>query len=110
MERATSSGREPERRDGPTPTERKRPDGQHADHWVLTAAERAKGFVRPVRRSYKHTVCGVVTTMPQAIAESYASQPNFYGSTFCCGCGGYFPVGAEGNFVWADASGEKVGT
>lgn len=29
-------------------------NGQHADYWVLSKEERAKGFVRPVRRSYKH--------------------------------------------------------
>jgi hypothetical protein len=28
--------------------------GQHEAYWVLTAEERAKGFVRPVRRSYQH--------------------------------------------------------
>lgn len=28
--------------------------GQHAAYWVLSEAERAKGFVRPVRTSYKH--------------------------------------------------------
>lgn len=28
--------------------------GMHADYWVLSEAERAKGFVRPVRRSYVH--------------------------------------------------------
>lgn len=28
--------------------------GQHGAYWVLTEEERAKGFVRPVRRSYIH--------------------------------------------------------
>lgn len=28
--------------------------GQHGAYWVLTPEERAKGFVRPVRRSYVH--------------------------------------------------------
>lgn len=45
---------------------------------VLSAEERAKGFVRPVRRSYVHTKCGVVTMMDRAIAETYARQPDFY--------------------------------
>lgn len=31
-----------------------RPDGQQKDYVVLCDAERAKGFVRPVRRSYRH--------------------------------------------------------
>ena len=30
------------------------PVGMHADYIVLTEEERAKGFVRPVRRTYKH--------------------------------------------------------
>ncbi len=28
--------------------------GQHEAYWVLPEEERAKGFVRPVRRSYRH--------------------------------------------------------
>lgn len=46
--------------------------------------------------------------MPQACAETYAAQPGFYGTTFCCHCADYFPVGADGEFVWEDGS--KVGT
>ena len=30
------------------------PDGQQKDYLVLTEEERAKGFIRPVRRSYRH--------------------------------------------------------
>jgi hypothetical protein len=87
-----------------------RPNGQQKAYVVLSEAERAKGFVRPVRRSYKHLTCGTVTTMGQALAETYARDPNFYSGTFCCGCGTHFPVGEDGNFVWADAPTEKVGT
>ena len=36
--------------------------GQHGAYWILTEEERAKGFVRPVRRSYKHT--GLQPTHP----------------------------------------------
>jgi hypothetical protein len=143
--------------DGSTPTPETLADGQHRDHWVLPAEERAKGFIRPVRHAYRHTGpagpkfplrdltneekaryaqfgylkyekypengssvvgrfwtqrdmdakrCGAVTTMPGAIAETYARDPKFYGSTFCCGCGGYFPVE---QFVW-DGSDERVGS
>jgi hypothetical protein len=28
--------------------------GQHLSYWILSEEERAKGFIRPVRRSYKH--------------------------------------------------------
>ena len=31
-----------------------KPNGQQKDYLVLTAEERAKGFVEPVRRSYRH--------------------------------------------------------
>lgn len=69
---------------------------------VLSEEERAKGFVRPVRRSYWHTTCGKITTMGQALAETYARQPNFYGATYCAHCGQHRPVGADGEFYWCD--------
>lgn len=161
MSRATVKGELPENPEtAPAPTNRKLADGQHADHWVLSEAERAKGFVRPLRDSYKHVGrpgpkfalrdltdderaaneqryvkyeqypdggplvgrfwtqdqidkidkgCGTVTRMPRACAETYARQPDYYGQTFCCGCGTYLPVGADGEFVW-DGTDERVGT
>lgn len=39
--------------DGPAPAPVKA-DGQHEAYWVLSEGERAKGFVRPVRSSYRH--------------------------------------------------------
>lgn len=77
---------------------------------VLSEAERAKGFVRPVRRSYIHTggpsPCGTVTTMSLPLAETYARQPDFYGATYCTACRRHLPV-AE--FVW-DGDGQRVGS
>lgn len=84
------------------------PDGQQHDYIVLSAEDRARGFVRPVRRSYIHQVCGAVTVMGVAIAETYARQPGYYGGTFCATCRSHFPVGAAGEFVWEDGS--KVGS
>lgn len=84
--------------------------GMQEAYLVLSDEERAKGFVRPVRQSYIHEVCGAVTTMGLAIAETYARDPGFYGGTFCATCRDHFPVGAEGEFVWDDGSGQKVGT
>jgi hypothetical protein len=75
---------------------------------VLSDAERAKGFIRPVRTSYRHETCGAVTVMGIGIAETYARQPDFYGATFCVRCSMHRPVGPEGEFVWLDGS--KVGT
>jgi hypothetical protein len=75
---------------------------------VLSEDERKRGFVRPVRRSYIHEVCGTETTMGQALAETYAAKPGFYGATYCVRCQIHRPVGAGGEFVWEDGS--KVGT
>ncbi|MDA8260243.1 MAG: hypothetical protein M0Z99_32195 [Betaproteobacteria bacterium] len=142
------------------------PVPMHDTYLVLSPEERAKGFVRPVRRSYKHVGspgpeyplrdltdeekdrhnggtgdegyikyekypdsmsprvgrfwtraqlegagkgCGTVTTMGQALAETYAREPGFYGSTYCCGCMMHRRVGVDGEFVW-DGTNERVGT
>jgi len=84
------------------------PTGMAPVYLVLSDEERAKGFVRPVRRSYVHEKCGGATRMGEAIAETYARQPHFYGATYCVHCGMHRPVGADGEFVWDDGS--KVGT
>lgn len=81
-------------------------NGQQVDYLVLCPEERAKGFVRPVRQSYKHTKCGAVTMMGLALAETYARDPKFYGGTFCVGCGTHFPVE---EFTW-DPDGSVVGS
>ncbi len=138
-----------------------KPVPQNAAYLVLSEEERAKGFVRPVRRSYVHVGivgpvhplrdltaeqiqlyggvgyakyekypeedsivgrfwtqkeldkvgkgCGTLTTMGQALAETYARNPHFYGATYCCGCSMHLPVGADGEFVW-DGTQERVGT
>lgn len=76
---------------------------------VLSEEERARGFIRPVRRSYVHSGgCGAQTTMSQALAETYARDPGFYGATYCTGCQMHRPVGTDGEFTWED--GTKVGS
>ena len=129
--------------------------GQHGAYWVLTEEERAKGFVRPVRHSYRHVgvqpkhptrpltdeeearhaghgyvafeaypesespvtgrfltetqlsgACGAETTMANSIAETYARDPSFYGSTFCSACKAHFPVG---EFQWSNSQ-ETLGS
>lgn len=93
-----------------TPDHRElQPDGQQKGYVVLSAEERAKGFVRPVRRSYVHDKCGGVTSMGLALAETYARDPYFYSGTYCAVCCAHFPVGAAGEFTW-DGTDEKVGT
>lgn len=77
------------------------PRDQHDVYLVLSDEERAKGFIRPVRRTYTHKKCGVATNMAQAIAETYARNPKFYGSTYCLGCRMHLPVN---EFLWDDGS------
>lgn len=80
--------------------------GMQKDYVVLCPQERAKGFVRPVRRTYLHKKCGSNTTMGLALAETYARDPGFYSGTFCCSCGAHFPLD---QFVWAGTD-EQVGS
>ncbi len=94
---------------------------------VLTEEERAKGFVRPLRKTYVHRFtydgspvpgvitpimaedlggCGAATTMATAIAETFASDPDYYYATYCSGCRTHLSVK---EFHW-DASPEAVGS
>jgi len=129
-------------------------DGQNPTYLVLNEEERKKGFVRPLRRSYRHvgkrpkyplrdlteeererhgkdyvkyeqypegesplvgrfwteadlkSGCGTVTTMGDAIAETYARDPKFYGATFCCTCQTHIHLE---EFVW-EGTNEIVGS
>lgn len=138
------------------------PGPQDKAYLVLSDEERAKGFTRPLRRSYRHVGtagprfpladltehqrevygaekyakyeeyppaehpslgrfwtqadldhvgqgCGTVTTMAQAIAETYARSPAFYGATYCCGCRMHLPVGTRGEFTWVEEDGSEYG-
>jgi hypothetical protein len=86
-------------------------NGQQKDYVVLSAEERAKGFVRPVRRTYQHIKCGTTTTMSREIAETYARKVDFYDGTYCVACGKHFPLVIDGErqFLWID-DGTAVGT
>lgn len=104
----TSSGRAPDPNliDSPAPQPINPATGQHKDYWVLAESERCRGFVRPVRQTYIHKTCGMLTSMGIEIAETYARKPTFYSRTFCCTCKDHFPVG---EFTWA-ADGSVVGS
>lgn len=80
-------------------TEIDRATGMQKGYIVLSPEERAKGFVKPVRRSYTHDKCGTLTTMGLALCKTYARYPHFYTGTFCCGCGTHFPLD---QFHWED--------
>lgn len=92
------------------PDELGQPVDQAEVYLVLSEEERAKGFVRPLRRSYIHALCGEVTTMSLDIAETYARNPHFYGATYCATCRVHRPVGSNGEFYWNNEPGNKVGT
>src|SRR4051794_32911582 len=99
----TSDPSDPRLTRGPDET----PRPQAEVYLVLSEGERARGFVRPVRTSYRHTECGGVTTMSKALAETYARDPHFYRGTYCVGCSMHRPVGPDGEFVWT-TDGTKV--
>ena len=80
--------------------------GMQKAYVVLSAEERAKGFIRPVRTEDVHKTCGTRTIMGLALAETYARDPYFYSGTFCAGCQKHFPVD---EFVW-DGTTEEVGS
>jgi hypothetical protein len=81
--------------------------GMQRGYVVLSEEERAKGFVRPVRRTYIHLACGNETRMGQAIAETYARDPKFYSGTFCVHCKAHFSLD---QFVWKDNPDQQVGS
>jgi hypothetical protein len=85
----------------------KRYDGQNKKYLILSEKERAKGFVRPVYRRYIHRKCGGVTSMGDALCETYARDPEFYSGTFCAICGTHFPLldeTGERAFIWDETA------
>ena len=78
----------------------------HDTYLILSEDERKKGFVRPIRRTYIHMTCGTITRMAPQLAETYARDPKFYGTTYCCGCQKHLSVL---EFRW-DQDGEVVGS
>lgn len=87
------------------------PQDQNAVYLVLSKKERAKGFTRPLYRSYIHhdPECGRVTTMGLELCETYARDPSFYSATYCAGCRMHRPVGPESEFTWLDDHGSDTG-
>jgi len=83
-----------------------KPVPQNKVYLVLSDEEKAKGFIRPVRELYLHTVCRTTTRMHISIAETYARDPKFYGYTYCISCKKHLPVS---EFVW-EGTDELVGS
>jgi len=82
------------------------PVAQDPVYLVLSEAERARGVVRPLRRSYRHEACHMITTMGEALCETYARDPKFYTHTYCAHCYKHRPVG---EFTWVE-DGRTVGS
>lgn len=77
-------------------------EGECIQFVTLSQPDAAQAQVRGLHP----TGCGTVTTMGQALSETYARDPEFYGATFCAGCNVHLPVS---EFQWT-ADGETVGS
>lgn len=75
----------------------KLPDGQHERHPTMDDLDNVD--VPRNRLTYVHNKCGAATRIGLKIGRTYMVNPKFYSSTFCMGCGKYFPVG---EFKWDD--------
>lgn len=87
------------------------PNMQQMAYLVLPDEEIELGFVRPLRRSYQHVVCGTVTKIGLAIAATFARQPSFYAYMYCVHCKRHFPLTTtdddgmiEYQFHWEDGA------
>lgn len=92
--------------DVPCPDMTRLDNGMYKDYWVLSAEERRRNLVQPVRREYRHMECFHVTQVHPAIAETLAACPTFYHKLYCVTCQDHFPAG---DFVWVGTT-QKVGT
>ncbi len=104
MSRVTDDPRDPDLTHGADPEGVQVPQAEV--YLVLSEEERGKGFVRPLRRSYRHVTCGSVTIMSPKLAETYAREPGFYGATYCVTCSRHAPVS---EFRW-DGTDQVVGS
>ena len=93
-----------------TESEQRRHEAQEYVRYEKYPGEIAGRFWTQAELERVWNPCDSLTTMGQALAETYAREPAFYGGTFCAACGAHFPVGAQGEFIWDDGTGEKVGT
>lgn len=76
------------------------PNGQHERYpsSVLLGEDGKPAFKQPIRNKYLHPTCGAVTLMRgDDLCLTYATNPGFYGRTFCVGCGEHRPIS---EFLW----------
>lgn len=58
----------------------------------LTPAEIAKGFIRPLRATFRHDECGEVMAMSNTMASNCAKDPKHYAEMFCMKCKSNFSL------------------
>jgi len=73
------------------------PTDQAKAYLVLDDKELAKGYIRPYNEEYVHLECGKSTRMDGVIAQTYATDPWFYGGAYCYHCRMHRP---HAEFVW----------
>lgn len=77
-----------------------KPDGQHERYpSSVRVDENGKpAYKQPIRNKYRHLKCGAVTMMRgDDLCLTYATNPHFYGATFCVGCHTHLSLN---EFVW----------
>ena len=88
-----------------TESERDIDGGEYVAFEVYPESMKPKTGRYWTQRELDNRGCGTTTTMGDAIAETYARNPKFYGSTYCVHCSKHLPVE---EFVWED--GTRVGS
>jgi hypothetical protein len=87
----------------------KLPEAPKASRSTPTAAEAAKGYVRPHRDAVVHVIAGKrcpVTILPADHADFHARQPGVIDKVRCSACRRDFPAS---EFVWHGTD-ERIGT
>ena len=77
-----------------------KPGGQYERYpsSVLLGDDGKPKFQQPIRNKYRHLKCGAVTMMRRDdLCLTYATNPGYFGRTFCMGCHAHLPIS---EFVW----------
>ena len=69
------------------------------DGYLTASAEPPSNGAR-ARLSYRHKVCGAMTTMSKNVRQDYVDYPKLYPTMLCNECGRHYPI-AE--FRWVGA-------
>jgi hypothetical protein len=93
----------------PVPTNgehrRIRANGQQQNYEVLSIYHRSMRDKRiPLESIYQHHLCGQHSQLPFPMADTLATDPNFYDKLFCHTCGQHFPTE---QFSWS-STGQKI--